>query len=148
MIIAMDDMLWSIDPANDSMDRALERMKEFAGALSRRHGTRIGLEADDSIRSLKPDMNIRHEFLLIYKLALRLLVEEMKVSGVLVQLDYQRPHFHLTMFAAGARMDDRNSRSIRLLEEMRSRARSMHGTLEMQYDEKGTAILFICPSTS
>ena len=147
MIIAMDDMLWSIDPANDSMDRAIDRMKEFAGALSRRHGTRIGLEADDNIRSLRPDMNIRHEFLLIYKFALRLLVEEMKVAGVLVQLDYQRPHFHLTMFAAGARMDDRNSRSIRLLDEMKTRARSIHGTLEMQYDEKGTAILFICPST-
>ncbi|HVW59795.1 MAG TPA: two-component regulator propeller domain-containing protein [Puia sp.] len=147
MIIAMDDMLWSIDPANDSMDKSIDRMKEFAGALSRRHGVRIGLEADDEFRSLSPDMNIRHEFLLIYKIALRLLVEEMKVAGVLVQLDYQRPHLHLTLFSAGAHMDDRNNRCIRLLEEMRSRAQSIHGTLEMQYDEKGTAILFICPST-
>jgi hypothetical protein len=92
-------------------------------------------------------MNIRHEFLLIYKLALRLLVEEMKASGVLVQLDYQRPHLHLTLFSAGAHIEDRNSRSFRLLEEMKTRARTIHGTLEIQYDEKGVAILFICPST-
>jgi len=84
---------------------------------------------------------------LIYKLALRLLVEEIKVGSVLVQLDYQRPHLHLTLFSVGAHMDDRNNRCLRLLEEMRSRAQSIHGTLEMQYDEKGAAILFICPST-
>ncbi|MBN9384599.1 MAG: hypothetical protein J0H74_27845 [Chitinophagaceae bacterium] len=147
MIIAMDDMLWSIDPSNDSMDRAIDRMKEFADALSHRHGARIALEADDTFRSLRPDMNIRHEFLLIYKFALRLLVEEMKVDSVLVQLDYQRPHLHLTLFSTGARMDERNNRCIRLLEEMKTRAHSVHGTLEMQYDDKGTAILFICPST-
>jgi streptogramin lyase len=148
MIIAMDDMLWSIDPANDSMDRAIDRMKEFAGALSRRHGARIGLEADTTFRALRLDMNTRHEFLLIYKLALRLLVEELKVTSVLVQLDYQRPHLHLTLFSSGTHMDDRNNRCIRLLEEMRSRAHSIGGTLEMQYDEKGTAILLICPSIS
>ena len=148
MIIAMDDMLWSIDPINDSMDRAIARMREFAGALSRRHGTRIGLEADETLSALRPDMNIRHEFLLIFKLALRLLVEEMKAESVLIQLDYQRPLLHLTLFSAGAQMDDRNNRCIRLLEEMRSRALSIHATLEMQHDEKGTAILFICPSTS
>ena len=148
MIIAMDDMLWSIDPVNDSMDRAIDRMKEFAGALSRRHGARIGLEAEETFRTLRPDMNIRHEFLLIYKLALRLLVEEMKVASVLIQLDYQRSHLHLTLFSSGAHMDDRNNRCMRLLEEMRSRAQSIQGNLEMQYDEKGTAILLICPSTS
>jgi ligand-binding sensor domain-containing protein len=147
MIIALDDMLWSIDPANDSMDRAIDRMKEFAGALSRRHGTRIGVEADDALRALQPDMTIRHEVVLIYRLALRLLVEEMKVDGILVQLDYQRPHLHLTLFSAGVYMDERNSRSIRLLEEMKTRAHAVRGTLEMHYDEKGTAILFICPST-
>ena len=92
-------------------------------------------------------MNIRHEFLLIYKLALRLLVEEMKVSGVLVQLDYQRPNLHLTLFSAEASIDERNGRSFRLLDEMKTRAHSIHGTLEIQYGEKGTAILFICPST-
>lgn len=147
MIISLDDMLWSIDPSNDTMDRAIDRMKEFAGALSRRHGTRIGVEADDTLRALKPDMTIRHEVVLIYKLALRLLAEEMKVAGILVQLDYQRPHLHLTLFSAGASMDERNSRSIRLMEEMKTRAHNVRGTLEIHYDEKGTAILFICPST-
>ena len=32
MIIAMDDMLWSIDPANDSMAKTIDRIKEFSDA--------------------------------------------------------------------------------------------------------------------
>jgi glucose-6-phosphate-specific signal transduction histidine kinase len=146
MIIAMDDMLWSIDPANDTMDKAIDRMREFAGALSRRENVRIEVQADDEVRTLRPDMKIRHEFLLIYKLALRMLVEEIKVSTVLAQLDYQRPHLHLTIFSSELGSDLRNTRYFRLLEEMRSRAQAIHGTLEIQYEHRGAAILLICPS--
>jgi len=145
MIIAMDDMLWSIDPANDTMDKAIDRMREFTGALSLRHNAHIELQAEDKIRTLRPDMKVRHEFLLIYKLALRMLIEEMKVSNVLVQLDYQYPHLHLTFFSTEV-PDERSTRYFRLLEEMKTRAQAIHGTLEIQYDDRGVAILLICPS--
>jgi len=146
MIIAMDDMLWSIDPANDTMDKAIDRMREFAAALSLRHNARIELLAEDNIRTLRPDMKVRHEFLLIYKLSLRMLVEEIKVSNVLIQLDYQHPHLHLTLFSTEVSPDERTTRYFRLLEEMRTRAQAIHGTLETQYDDRGAAILLICPS--
>ena len=35
MIIAMDDILWTIDPRNDSMEKSLLRMMEFADALEK-----------------------------------------------------------------------------------------------------------------
>ncbi|HVV02622.1 MAG TPA: hypothetical protein VHC96_00305, partial [Puia sp.] len=146
MIIAMDDMLWSIDPANDTMDKAIDRMREFAGALSMRHNAHIGLQAEAAIRTLRPDMKVRHEFLLIYKLALRTLVEEIKVDNILIQLDYQRPHLHLTFFSTEVRPEERSTRYFRLMEEMKTRARTIHGTLEIQYDDRGAAILLICPS--
>ena len=34
MITAMDDMLWSIDPANDTMQKFIARAKEFAASIS------------------------------------------------------------------------------------------------------------------
>lgn len=91
-------------------------------------------------------MKVRHEFLLIYKLSLRMLVEEIKVSNVLIQLDYQHPHLHLTLFSTEVSPDERTTRYFRLLEEMRTRAQAIHGTLETQYDDRGAAILLICPS--
>ena len=102
--------------------------------------------AEEAIRTLRPDMKVRHEFLLIYKLALRILVEEIKVSNILIQLDYQHPHLHLTFFSTEVLPDERSTRYFRLLEEMRTRAQAIHGTLDIQYDDRGAAILLICPS--
>lgn len=147
MIIAMDDMLWTIDPANDNMARAVDRMKEFAAALCHRHGVWIRLQAGENMNVLRPDMKIRHELLLIYKLILRLLVEETKAPDTQVQLDYERGLLHLTFYSNGVQVDARNSRFIRLLEEAKTRATAIKGSLDLQSDEKGTAALFICPST-
>ena len=36
MIIMMDDILWSIDPKNDTMEETLLRLKEFVEALQHR----------------------------------------------------------------------------------------------------------------
>jgi hypothetical protein len=92
-------------------------------------------------------MKIRYELLLIYKLMLRLLVEESNAPDTLVQLDQNRGLLQLNIYSGGTKIDPRNSRSIRLLEEAKSRAAVVRGTLDWQSDEKGTAILFICPST-
>jgi len=148
MIIAMDDMLWAIDPVNDSMTRAVDRMREFAEALNNRHEVRVRLQTAGDVERLQPDMNIRHELLLIYKLVLRALVEETHARETLVQLDQDRGLLQLNIESRGVRIDTRNGRSIRLMEEARNRAVSIRGTLDLHSDEKGTVVHFICPSIS
>jgi hypothetical protein len=121
-------------------------MQEFADALTHRHGVHIRLQAEKGLEALHPAMKIRYELLLIYKLMLRLLVEESNAPDTLVQLDQNRGLLQLNIYSGGIKIDPRNSRSIRLLEEAKSRAAVVRGTLDWQSDEKGTAILFICPS--
>ncbi|MBS1603523.1 MAG: hypothetical protein JST42_12705 [Bacteroidetes bacterium] len=147
MIIAMDDMLWAIDPVNDNMTKAIARMREFAEALNHRHGVRIRLHADNGVERLHPDMNIRHELLLIYKLVLRVLVEEANAQDTLVQLEQDHGMLNLSVYSKGIRIDHRSGRAIRLVEEARSRASAIRGALDLHSDEKGTAVLFTCPST-
>lgn len=147
MIIALEDMLWSIDPANDNMQRAIGRMRESAAALCQRPDTRIEVQADDKVFDCRPDMKIRHELMLVYKLSLRLLVEELKARHTIVQLDLDRSQLILNIFAAGIR-PDKNHHTAKLLEEMKARALAIKGTLDLQFDEKGAAIIFICPSIS
>ncbi|HEY6900988.1 MAG TPA: hypothetical protein VI233_10110, partial [Puia sp.] len=112
-----------------------------------RHGVYIRLQAAGSLKFLHPDMKIRHELMLIYKLILRVLVEEQNAQETLVQLEQERGILQLNIFSGGIRLDSRNSRSARLLEEARTRATSIRGDLDWQSDEKGVTILFICPST-
>jgi hypothetical protein len=75
MIIAMDDMLWSLDPANDSMPKTINRIKEFADALMQRHPVTIELLIDKNVEHLQLNMKLRHEAFLLFKEGLRSLVE-------------------------------------------------------------------------
>ena len=141
MIIAMDDMLWSIDPANDSMAKTIARIREFADALRNREGVIIHLQTDEKVISLQPDMIVRHEVMIIYKLSLRLLVEELKAPQTSIQLDYLKSQLQLNVFAYQVRLPDQNNQVIKIIEEMKTRAAAIMASLEIQSDEKGTAII-------
>lgn len=141
MIIAMDDMLWSIDPANDSMRKTIDRIREFADALRNRYGVAINLQTDEKVGSLQPDMKVRHEVMIIYKLALRMLVEEMKSPQTTIHLNYMRSQLQLNVYSQNVRLGDNNNQVIKMIEEMKMRAASIDALLELQSDEKGTAVI-------
>lgn len=74
MIIAMDDMLWSIDHENDNMKRTVERMKEYVEALRNRHGVNIDILVDKNVESLQLNMKLRYEAFLVFKEGIKNLV--------------------------------------------------------------------------
>lgn len=67
MIIAMDDMLWSIAPENDSMEKTIERMREFIDSQMNRHAVHIELLIDERVKLLNLPMQLRHEAFLLFK---------------------------------------------------------------------------------
>lgn len=75
MMIALDDMLWSLDPANDAMDKTIQRIREYADALMQRHGAVIELLIDKKVEGLHLHMKLRHEAFLLFKEGLRSLID-------------------------------------------------------------------------
>jgi len=67
MMIAMDDMLWSIAPENDSMEKTIERMREFIDAQMNRYAVHIELIIDERLKYLNLPMQLRHEAFLLFK---------------------------------------------------------------------------------
>ena len=67
MIIAMDDMLWSIDPGNDIAGKTVERLMEYIEELNNRFNAGIEMLVEENVGKLKLDMQLRHEALLIFK---------------------------------------------------------------------------------
>lgn len=74
MIIAMDDMLWSIAPENDNMERTIARIREYTHSLNNRHAAHIELLVDPKVNSLKMEMQLRYESFLLFKDIIRGLV--------------------------------------------------------------------------
>ncbi len=75
MMIAMDDMLWSIDPDNDSMKKTVERMQEYIDALNSRHAANIEMVVEEKVNALKLDMQFRHEAFILFKESISVLVK-------------------------------------------------------------------------
>ena len=75
MIIAMDDMLWGLDPENDSMPKTVERMKEYTDALKNRHSTQIDMLVDKKVERLELNMKHRLESFLLFKELINTIVQ-------------------------------------------------------------------------
>ena len=74
MIVAMDDMLWWVDPANDSMDKTILRMQEFIDAINNSHEAHVNLLVDEKIQQLNLSMQLRHDAFLLFRETIRKII--------------------------------------------------------------------------
>jgi ligand-binding sensor domain-containing protein len=67
MLVAMGDMLWIINPKNDSMSKVIDRIKEHIDALRNQHEVTTQLLVDDKVKKLKLDMRLRKNLFWLLK---------------------------------------------------------------------------------
>jgi signal transduction histidine kinase len=145
MIIAMDDILWSIDPENDSMEKSLLRMMEFADALRNRHGAHIELALDKKVRSLRLDMKTRHEVFFIFKEALRTIVQYSGGKQTLIHIDLFKNRLSVKLQDATANLDKNTAAADKSIKEMNDRAALIYADLDVQYDKNDMTIILLVP---
>ena len=143
MIDAMDDMLWSLNPDNDYMEKTILRMRESAEGLQHTYGTEIQIEIDEKVKSVKMDMRTRHELFLIFKEGLRTIASNSR-SGTLVNADLSGGKLLVKIHNAGmnANGDPEVERSY---QELRQRAKVIRAELDIQIDKKGIFIVLLVP---
>ncbi len=141
MVTAMNDVLWSIDPHNDSMEKTLNRIQEFTQEISAKSERIVNVSMDAGMGKLKIDMKKRMEFLMIYKAAITNLVEILKAEETDVQIDYVKKMLQLRIFSTAANYNRINPALSANNEEMKTRAASAGAVLDIQSDGNRTAIL-------
>jgi ligand-binding sensor domain-containing protein/signal transduction histidine kinase len=144
MIDAMDDMLWSLNPENDDMEKTILRMKECAEGLQHTYGAIIQMEIDKKIKSIRLDMRTRHEVFLIFKEALRLITPHAHGSTSLVNADLSSGKLLLKIQNSEASLGE-GVDAERSKKEMQQRAAVIHAELDMQTDKKGVSIILLVP---
>ena len=145
MMIAMDDILWSIQPENDSMDKTILRIEEFADALRNRYGTHIELQVDKKARNIELDMKTRHEFFLIFKEALRTFVQHAGARRVLIYLDYSGTKLALKIQAPETVLENNGIQVEKGITEMEKRASLIGALLDIQTDARTSNIILLLP---
>ena len=105
MMESMDDIIWSINPLNDSMAKVLSRMKQVAGNVLEPKGIETVFKAEEAVKHLVFTMEWRREIFLIYKEAVNNIVKYADCSTVVVTLCEQASLFVLTIRDDGQGFD-------------------------------------------
>lgn len=144
MIVAMDDVLWAIDPANDTMEKMALRLREYTDTLRLRYDAEINTQADKKIRKLKLDMKRRYGLFVVFKEALRCLVEYMGGRKTQIQLSLSNHQLSLKIKDETA-LDQGHPLLQGSIDAMRARAEEMNALLDIQTDKHGADIVLQIP---
>jgi signal transduction histidine kinase len=153
MISEMNDIVWAINPRNDSMNTILQRMESFARPLLASQGIAFHFEADPNVNQLNLEMTKRKNFYLIYKEAVHNALKYSSCTSLSVKISLKHHHLELSVKDNGVGFDlekvqihASQSLSGNGLRNMEMRASEMKG--QLQFNSKpgeGTQILLKFP---
>jgi len=138
MVSEMNDIVWAINPKNDSMERIIQRMESFAKPILATRNISFNLSYEPSILLAHLDMDKRKNFYLIYKEAITNAFKYSGCSKINAGISNSNRHLELTIKDNGVGFDvqreiavDKLTLSGNGLRNMKARAEEMKGELEV-----------------
>ena len=129
MMEAIDDIVWSINPMNDSMQKIMARMREFATSVLEAKDIDIDFKAADDVNHLTLDMEARRDFFLIFKEAINNAAKYSKCKHVSISIHVAQKRLLLDISDDGIGFDVNTADSGNGLINMRKRADSLKGNV-------------------
>jgi signal transduction histidine kinase len=144
---SLSDIVWAVNPDNDSVKNLATRMREFLGRTAEPEGIAIEFNVDDMMLEQNLDMNQRHQCFLIFKEAVNNAVKYSGSAKIRVDLAREDGHIRLSVMDNGRGFDNENSVGGNGLKSMRARAAILKGQLNILSGPGGTTVELICPAT-
>ncbi|MEE1963131.1 two-component regulator propeller domain-containing protein [Allomuricauda taeanensis] len=146
MMEAMDDIVWSIKPDNDNMQKISARMREYANGTLESKDVEIKFEIQDKVYDLKLDMESRRDLFLIFKEAINNVAKYSKASLTNIKLSYGNGLLQMEICDNGTGFEMEQSDKGNGLGNMEKRAFNLNGQLHITSElGKGTRILLKMP---
>jgi ligand-binding sensor domain-containing protein len=143
---SLDEIVWAINPRNDSLDGFVAHICQFAPEFLRTAGIRPRLDMPMDLPPLKLEPNVRHQMYLALKEALHNVIKHSGATEVWVRLKIYGDTLALTVEDNG-RGFETNGKPKAVgngLMNFRYRMEEIGGKLEQHSEpEKGTCITFI-----
>jgi ligand-binding sensor domain-containing protein/two-component sensor histidine kinase len=106
MLDNMDDIIWAIQPDQDSGEQLMIRMREFASEVIEGAGMNCRIEMDDRIERLHFDMTKKRSIYLIFKEAINNAAKYSQATEVTVKFTlHQQNHLRLEVIDDGIGFD-------------------------------------------
>ncbi|HKC35720.1 MAG TPA: triple tyrosine motif-containing protein [Chitinophagaceae bacterium] len=146
MVGNMSDIVWAINPENDSFEKMLGRMQNLAAELCRVKNIQLHFTADEKLNQLQLSMEQRRNIYLIFKEALNNALKYAACKNLRIELIKENHLLILSVKDDGKGFNEmivaENRRGGNGLKNMRHRAAEINGELKIDTEEnKGTHIL-------
>jgi signal transduction histidine kinase len=132
MMEAMDDIVWSIRPDNDSMQKITARMREFATGILEAKDIKMTFKVDEKVNGIKLNMEARRDFFLIFKEAVNNVVKYSHAEKCSIHISMHQKRLLLTVTDNGAGFEVNKADSGNGLSNMQKRAEALKGRTTVQ----------------
>ena len=145
MMEAMDDIVWSIKPSNDSLQKITARMREFATNVLEAKDILLQFDVEDGVCDIKLNMAARRDFFLVFKEAVNNAAKYSKADKVTISVSCKGRRLKLIVKDNGqgfiTKRADGNG-----LSNMNKRAEAMNGSISIKSAPgQGTEVLMSIP---
>jgi ligand-binding sensor domain-containing protein/two-component sensor histidine kinase len=141
VIDAMSDIVWTINPDNDSFEKIILRMRSFAYNLFRAKNIEFNFRADESLNHLKLSLEKRRNFYLIFKETINNLIKYSKAKRVQISLVHNSHSVILLIRDDGIGFNASQNFNGNGLANIRKRAKEMNAQIDIESGEGfGTSV--------
>ncbi len=134
---SMSDIVWAINPDNDSMDDLVMKMKEVANVLL--DGIEHSFVIDESIEKDKVDLLFKRDFFLVFKEALNNIQKHAGATHVEISIQKKDPYICMIIVDNGRGFEKDKHYNGLGLKTMQKRAEKLKGNLTVESEPgKGT----------
>jgi signal transduction histidine kinase len=147
LIDKMSDIVWSINPNNESIEQLKNRMQAFAAMILTPHYIEYNFLANDAIKMVKLTAEERKNIFLIFKEVIHNIVKYAECQKVEIKLLTQNNEFEMQVKDDGKGFDVTKLTSTHSLggngiKNMKARSESMNADLKIDSEiNKGTVIV-------
>jgi signal transduction histidine kinase len=153
MISEMNDIVWTIHPKNDSMEKIIHRMESYARPMLMTRNIDFKLEYDPSIITTHLDMEKRKNFYLVFKEAVNNAFKYSGCSEIITRISNSKSRMEMQIIDNGVGFDvqqeikgDKLTLSGNGLRNMKMRAEEMKGDLQIDsVSGEGTEVKLSIP---
>jgi two-component system sensor histidine kinase UhpB len=144
----MGDIVWAINPQNDTMEQLLFRMKEFAVEILEPLNINYTFEEQGAFSSLKLDIKKRKDIYLLFKEAINNAAKYSRCRNLHIRFIQQQQSLRMEITDDGIGFVESEIRKGNGLNNMRERAASMTGAIRIDSTAgKGAHIALDIPIT-
>lgn len=145
----MSDIVWSVDPARDTLEELLARMREFGASVLEPKGILFRFDSRGDFATALPPM-VKSNLYLIFKEAVNNAAKHAQATKVIVAVDSRNDRLHLTIADNGQGLPDATGTASTPggngLRNMRMRAAEMKAELLVKgTPHNGTTIELVAP---